>query len=1193
MKSKHYEGSFCAFLFIAFLSITPFSHAAQPPKEPIIRVEAGMHTARITDIATDQENRYLVTASLDKTVRLWDASIGKLIRVLRPPIEDGDEGRLYAVAISPDGQTIACGGTTGRSWQAGSRYFFDTFVNTSVLTLSNSCIYLFDTQTGRLKKRIIIPPGTISHLTYSNDNRYLFAEIRNASITLDKKERGIVTDTMEITLLNVYRTSDYSHILMSGKGKGYCSDIFTQNNKKGTIIDIVTTSEDASIGLGEINPDSFFATSMVRKAMIKSPGETRPHSARFSPDGSMIAVSYRDSHKVDVYSAKDLSYLYSPDTTGIGEGSLMALSWSPDGRFLYAGGTCQINGTYIIRKWHDAGKGKNEDLPVSTTPITQFLSLKDGRIVFASAEPSMSIIDQDGNRIVHQRSAIANYRVKNGELLVSKDGTTIQFDYDDGGKTTSRFSINKRSHFQTDASEKSTAALQKPIQSTAGIVIKDWRNSKEPKIELMDYRMNPPRRRNQELSIGSDEISHNLAIAPDESAFILGTTRFLRLYDSRGNLKWKISAPDDPCAVNISGDSRIAVASFADGIIRWYRMEDGQELLSLFPHRDKKRWAIWTASGYFDVTEGISQMIGWHINQGKDKEAAFYPIARFFEQFYKPEMIDAVAMTLSPDRTLIAKLGIREKVNLKTDLKLPPSVEIVSPKAGDTLDKRTIDVKIIARDMGGGIEEVRLFHNGKILSADEKVILVDSKTKVAEKIFTIRMLDGTNRFTAQAISRDQVEGNPSEIFVKCKIPIEVAKKPETKPPVDMTPKALAKAEPKPVAEIKKEELSKPEPKPEKKPEQAPVAEVIPKVVVKAEPIPEIKRPPRVTILTPKDGELFGEENIEIRVAAEDTGSGVYEIRLLHNGKPLSLAQRSVTIVPRGKIFERTFAVQLAEGLNRFTASALNMDRVESAPVKITLTLKETAQETDLHIILIGINKYRNPALNLNYAVQDARSIKEFFQSTDVKRLFRKVNLYELVNEQATTGNIKSLFQDIKDKPKLQDTVVLYMAGHGDLIESDWYLIPHDVVTPENEDDVKKGGISTKYIHDVLKDFKAQKVFMVIDACKSGGMVVAMAGVRGYEDRKALIRLGRSTGTYILSASTEKQFASEVKELGHGVLTYSMLEGLKGKAGDKIITVEGLIHYVKNRLPELTEKYHGASQWPVSWGSGTDFPLVLH
>ena len=608
MKNKHYEGSFCAFLFIAFLSITPFSHALEPSKEPMIRVETGMHTATITAIATDRENRYLVTASLDKTVRLWDASSGRLIRAFRPPIEDGDEGKLHAVTISPDGQTVACGGVTGQSWEGEIMYpsniqGFGDQSGSPFRTSSASYIYVFNVQTGQLKKRIITLPGMIARLDYSEDNRYFFARITDASVFVGG---GYLQGWhYGLDIVDVFRTGDYSRVRMTGY-EGYCdfqSNLSIKKSDNKIITYSVFISKTADIKLSEIRPDGFFGQSMKVKAVMKLRSGTKAFSTQFSPDGSVIAVSYKDSHKVDVYSAKDLSHLYSPDTTGIGGGSLMALSWSSDGRYLYASGTYETNGQYMIRKWQDAGKGRYEDMPVSTTPITQFLSLKDGRIVFASAEPGLIIIDQDGNKIFNQRSAIANYRVKNGELLVSKDGTTIQFDYYDNGKTTSRFSINKR-HFQTGALEESTAAFQKPIQSAAGIVIKDWRNSKEPKIELMDYQMSPPQGKNQKLSIGTDEISHNLAIAPDESAFILGTTRFLRLYDSRGNLQWKISVPEDLFVVNISGDSRIAVAAFADGIIRWYHMKDGEELFSLFPHRDKKRWAIWTASGYYDVNEG-------------------------------------------------------------------------------------------------------------------------------------------------------------------------------------------------------------------------------------------------------------------------------------------------------------------------------------------------------------------------------------------------------------------------------------------------------------------------------------------------------------------------------------------------------------------------------------------------------------
>ena len=76
--------------------------AAEPPKEPILKIETGMHTAFIRNISVDDANRYLVTGSHDKSVRVWELATGRLLSVLRPPIGEGNEGRIDAVAISPD-----------------------------------------------------------------------------------------------------------------------------------------------------------------------------------------------------------------------------------------------------------------------------------------------------------------------------------------------------------------------------------------------------------------------------------------------------------------------------------------------------------------------------------------------------------------------------------------------------------------------------------------------------------------------------------------------------------------------------------------------------------------------------------------------------------------------------------------------------------------------------------------------------------------------------------------------------------------------------------------------------------------------------------------------------------------------------------------------------------------------------------
>src|SRR5262245_52628172 len=67
----------------------------EPSRRPVLRIETGMHTASINRLGVDAANRYLVTASDDKTARVWELATGKLLRVLRPPVGGVSEGKLY------------------------------------------------------------------------------------------------------------------------------------------------------------------------------------------------------------------------------------------------------------------------------------------------------------------------------------------------------------------------------------------------------------------------------------------------------------------------------------------------------------------------------------------------------------------------------------------------------------------------------------------------------------------------------------------------------------------------------------------------------------------------------------------------------------------------------------------------------------------------------------------------------------------------------------------------------------------------------------------------------------------------------------------------------------------------------------------------------------------------------------------
>jgi uncharacterized caspase-like protein len=171
-------------------------------------------------------------------------------------------------------------------------------------------------------------------------------------------------------------------------------------------------------------------------------------------------------------------------------------------------------------------------------------------------------------------------------------------------------------------------------------------------------------------------------------------------------------------------------------------------------------------------------------------------------------------------------------------------------------------------------------------------------------------------------------------------------------------------------------------------------------------------------------------------------------------------------------------------------------------------------------------------------------------------------------------------------------VVIYFCGHGQTLDNQWYFIPHDLLRPERDEEVRRQGVSSQALAQSLAALKAQKVLLILDACYSGEALLAF---RGYEDRRALMQLARSNGIYIIAASTRDQFAAEVKALGHGIFTYTLLQGLNGKASygaNKTVTVKKLLAYVEEQMPLLSQQFKQIPQYPVVYSVGMDFPLTI-
>jgi uncharacterized caspase-like protein len=303
-----------------------------------------------------------------------------------------------------------------------------------------------------------------------------------------------------------------------------------------------------------------------------------------------------------------------------------------------------------------------------------------------------------------------------------------------------------------------------------------------------------------------------------------------------------------------------------------------------------------------------------------------------------------------------------------------------------------------------------------------------------------------------------------------------------------------------------------------------------------------------------------------------------------------------------KSMTKTFTVILSDGENRFKAIAFNSERTESPADEIIVNYKSqkssntegVVSTVNLYLVVIGINKYKNPRHNLNYATADATSFKEAIEKGGTS-IFSKTNVVFLGDAQATKEGITTELNKIKATATAKDVFIFYYAGHGVMNEKKaFYLVPHDVIQMYGQDDaLAQKGLSANELQQFSKDIKAQKQLFILDACQSAGALETLVAVRGAAEEKAIAQLARSTGTHWLTASGSEQFAAEFPQLGHGTFTYVLLEALSGKAdkgGDKKITVKELDAYLQEQVPEVTTKYRGAPQYPSSYGYGNDFPI---
>ena len=349
--------------------------------------------------------------------------------------------------------------------------------------------------------------------------------------------------------------------------------------------------------------------------------------------------------------------------------------------------------------------------------------------------------------------------------------------------------------------------------------------------------------------------------------------------------------------------------------------------------------------------------------------------------------------------------------------------------------------------------------------------------------------------------------------------------------------------------------------------------------------------PKLELDFPDKTMQAGKEFKVVAVATSRGGEFAGDIRMYYNGKRLAPKNRVGSQVYRKAdrlLLIEVFSFTPVAGLNEVYAEVNNQHGVTGRSEVRKMQAEGSRPVGKVHVVGIGVDKYKVSSLNLSYAVKDVSSLVERIQR-GAKGSYTQVVSHTLYDERATKENVKALLEGLRQASP-QDAVIVMMAGHGDNEDGEWYFLPHDL----NPDAIPKTGVSARDIQDALVGSPAGSIFLIVDACHSGAGVDSFNRYRNFQRRFAQ-QMGRSTGIAVLTAARRDQYALESKSIGHGLFTHTVLAGLQGAADilprDSKVSAHEIARFVAENLRERALELSGVQkiiQEPAHFVIGADF-----
>ncbi len=640
--------------------------AAAPTR---LMLDTGGHRGRITDLTFTPDDKFIISTSDDKVIRVWDWKARKTVRMIRGESGPGNEGKVFSLALSPDGTRLAVGGYFSGKHQ--------------------DAIRLFDVSSGRLLHLLMGHKNIVNALAFAPDGRHL--------ISGGSEGIAIVWD--------VPADADNPPKLLH-RLKGHTDLVyavhFTPDSKRA-----VTGSNDKTLKLWNVKTGELLAKMEGHKRPIERGVAIRKSDGLIASGDTSGEIRLWDGT-----TGKFIKVLTNQQM------EVSDLIFTPDGKRLVSGAAKRTSDSrpFLVNVWDVESATRVATYGGHDNNVLAAAITSDGRYVASAGGTNFEIDVWDINTGApvngedNKPITLSGKGISAWAAGFTDDSNSIGWGY-----TFTSDTINNRGPFeyilQLPLNERVLSSPKSLNADATANGLQEVGNFRRISVDHSRYQLS--HRSNQDggynsiLDIREDgklvaSLEHDLegasghyayGFSADKKSIISGAGHgeiyvfdieavisaaktkdqlMIRYWDFGKVARTFIGHESAVWAVAPSPDGRFLMSAAADQTIRLWNLRTN-ELIVTFLHGTDGEWVMWTPQGYYTGSPGGGELVGWQINKGPANAAEYVRGRQLRQKLLRPDIVER-AIVLGSAEAALKEAGLENASIEKLLTQTPPVI---------------------------------------------------------------------------------------------------------------------------------------------------------------------------------------------------------------------------------------------------------------------------------------------------------------------------------------------------------------------------------------------------------------------------------------------------------------------------------------------------------------------------------------